>query len=224
LKKEHYTSKAYIKQIEIGEDYPKLNQVIFLGIVNFNMFIGENHLTNHLILNKETLINEISDFRFCFIELTKFTKTESELLTVADKWIYFLKNAKNLKIMPANVVEKEIQEAYNILDKFNWTVEEFDYYERYAVALQDARGRIEQGFIDGLEKGRIEGIEVGIEKGRIEGIEEGRIEGIEEGIEKGKIETAKRALQNGIEIKIVALFTGLDEKFLEELTKEFYNV
>jgi predicted transposase/invertase (TIGR01784 family) len=196
----YYTSKAYINQIEIGEDYPKLNQVIFVGIVDFEMFIGENYITNHLILNTETLKNEINDFRFCFIELPKFTKREEELITIADKWIYFLKNAKKLKIMPSNVVEKEIQEAYSILDRFNWTVEEYDYYERYGVALQDARGRIEQGFMDGMKKGKIEGIE--------------------EGIEKGKIQTAKKALQNGIDIKTIALITSLDKIFIEELAKE----
>ena len=205
----YYTSKAYVNQIEIGEDYPKLNQVIFVGIVNFEMFTGKNYITNHLILNTETRINEISDFRFCFIELPKFTKKEEELITIADKWIYFLKNAKKLKIMPSNVVENEIKEAYSILDRYNWTVEEYDYYERYGIAQQDARGRIEQGYMDGLKKG--------MEKGIIEGIEKG----MEKGIIEGKIETAKKALQNGIDIKTIILITGLDEKIIEELAKEF---
>jgi predicted transposase/invertase (TIGR01784 family) len=119
--------------------------------------------------------------------------------------------------MPSNVVEKEIQEAYSILDRFNWTVEEYDYYERVGIALQDARGRIEQGYMDGLKKGMKKGMEEGMEKG----IEKGMEKGIEKGIEKEKIETAKKALKNGIDIKTIVSITGLDDKIIEELAKEF---
>ncbi|MBF0339240.1 MAG: Rpn family recombination-promoting nuclease/putative transposase [Nitrospirae bacterium] len=45
----YYTSKAYIVQLDKGNDYPKLNQVIFIGIVNFNAFDGSDYLTRHRI-------------------------------------------------------------------------------------------------------------------------------------------------------------------------------
>jgi predicted transposase/invertase (TIGR01784 family) len=46
----YYSSKAYVSQIEVAEKYPKLNQVIFIGILDFNLFEGSDYLTRHYIL------------------------------------------------------------------------------------------------------------------------------------------------------------------------------
>ena len=35
---QYYTARQYSSQIEKGEDYPKLNQVIFIGILDFIFF------------------------------------------------------------------------------------------------------------------------------------------------------------------------------------------
>jgi predicted transposase/invertase (TIGR01784 family) len=48
---QYYTAKAYTSQIDKGEDYPKLGQVIFIGILDFSCFEGDGCLTRHLILN-----------------------------------------------------------------------------------------------------------------------------------------------------------------------------
>ena len=96
----YYTAKAYTGQIKKGENYPKLNQVIFIGILDFNSFDGDNYLTRHLILNRDTLKQELRDIEFNFIELKKFTKSEEELESIIEKWIYFIKNADNLTMIP----------------------------------------------------------------------------------------------------------------------------
>lgn len=152
----YYTSKAYINQIEIGEDYPTLNQIIFLGILYFEIFEGKNYISNHLILDEKTGEHKLQDFRFCFVELTKFNKSEDELENVCDKWIYFLKNAKNLKVIPEKINEKEIKEAFELLNRFNWSKEELEVYDTISMYRQDERGRIEQA--------KIEGEKIGIEK------------------------------------------------------------
>jgi len=109
----YYTSRAYTGQIERGEDYPTLNQVIFIGILNFNSFDGNNYLTQHLILNKETLKQDLRDFEFNFIELKKFNKQEAELESIIEKWIYFIKNADNLTMIPKSAEDiPELKEAY----------------------------------------------------------------------------------------------------------------
>ena len=83
----YYTAKAYTGQIKKGENYPKLNQVIFIGILDFNSFEGDNYLTRHLILNRETMNQDLSDLEFNFIELRKFNKIEEELSSIIEKWI-----------------------------------------------------------------------------------------------------------------------------------------
>lgn len=154
----YYTSKAYTSQIERGEDYPKLNQVIFIGILDFIAFEGTDYITRHLILNNKTYKQEIVDFEFNFIELPKFTKKEHEVKTVIDKWIFFIKNAADLDIMPANADFHEIQEAYEEASKFKWTKEELEVYDYWSIRTQDERGAIELAHQKGIEKGREEDV------------------------------------------------------------------
>ena len=162
----YYTAKAYTGQIDKGEDYPKLNQVIFIGILDFNSFDGESYLTRHLILNKETLKQELRDFEFNFIELKKFNKQEAELETIVEKWVYFIKNAVNLNMIPKNAEEiPELKEAYTQANMNTWSKEALEIYEYWQI--RDAADRY--GMEAKYDKGKIEG--------RIEGKIEGRLEG-----------------------------------------------
>lgn len=70
----YYTSKDYAGQINIGEEYPKLRPVYFIGILDFNYFSGKNYLSSHLIVDEETGECVFKDLKFRFIELAKFNK------------------------------------------------------------------------------------------------------------------------------------------------------
>lgn len=153
----YYSSKAYISQIEKSIDYPKLNQVIFIGILDFSIFNNKNYLSRHLILNLETYENEIKDLEFNFIELNKFTKKEEDLKEIVDKWIYFIKNAGDLDVVPRKVeMPDEIKEAFDIADRHNWTKEEQEVYEYWEL--------FEGGYIDAINTAKKEGVKEGIEK------------------------------------------------------------
>lgn len=201
----YYVTKAYSSQIEKGEDYPKLNQVIFIGILDFKMFAGDDYLTAHLLLNKKTYRQEIKDLELYFIELPKFKKKLTDLSTVLEKWLYFIKHAAELEVIPENADFEEIQEAYQIANKFNWSPDEWDIYDYWATRLRDEARIKEQRHKAGLEEGRQEGFE--------EGRQEGRQEGIEQGIEQGKIQekldTARKMLADGLDPSVVAKYTGL---------------
>ena len=150
----YYTSKAYTGQIKKGEDYPKLNQVIFIGILDFNSFEGDNYLTRHLILNRETMNQDLRDLEFNFIELQKFNKQEEELESIIEKWIYFIKNAENLSMIPKNAEAiPELNEAYNLASMNAWTEEELEIYEYWQIRDAGDRYKIQEEFEKGLEKG-----------------------------------------------------------------------
>ena len=88
----YYSSKAYAEQLKIGDDFTELKPVYFIGVLNFEAMPGSRYLSRHQILDAETHEQHLYDFEFCFIELPKFAKHESELQSVVDKWIFFLKN------------------------------------------------------------------------------------------------------------------------------------
>ncbi|KJR43669.1 hypothetical protein MCHI_000430 [Candidatus Magnetoovum chiemensis] len=141
--------------------------MIFIGITNFDVFKGDKYLTQHLILNMSTHKQELKDLEFNFIELTKFDKEEKDLKTIEDKWIYFIKNAGELKIMPRTADFAELQEAYETADTMLWSKEELDVYDYWLMKEQDERGAVEYSFLEG----KIEGLLEGERKGLISGIE-----------------------------------------------------
>ncbi len=140
---QYYICKDYASQIDIGDDYPKLKPVYFVGILNFAFFPGTNYFSKHLIIDEETGICTLNDLKFRFIELTKFKKKEHELQTIVDKWTYFIKKAHKLKMMPSKTADEGLLAAYEEAEKHNWTKKEYDAYIYAGMRAQDAKGEVE---------------------------------------------------------------------------------
>ncbi|MBF0220200.1 MAG: Rpn family recombination-promoting nuclease/putative transposase [Gammaproteobacteria bacterium] len=159
---QYYAAKTYTNQIAVGEEYPKLNQVIFIGILNFSEFDGPAWLTRHLLLNSETGKQELQDLEFNFIELPKFTKSEAELETAIDKWVWFIKYAPDLEVIP-NHAESEpaLRHAYETADRHGWTVDEWELYESCAMRRRGERDLLELTRLQGIQQGRQEGRQEG---------------------------------------------------------------
>ncbi len=124
-----YSARGYASQLDASENYYKLKPVIFIGILNFEYMQSPNYLSRHLILDAETQEHKLKDLEFSFIELPKFKKTEQELQTLVEKWVFFIKNAENLNVIPADVNDEGLKSAYQEADRHTWTKEEIEEYE-----------------------------------------------------------------------------------------------
>lgn len=140
----YYTSKDYAGQINSGDDYTLLRPVYFIGILNFNYFTGDDYLSSHSIIDEATGQNAFKDLKFRFIELKKFNKKEHELKSIVDKWTFFIKYAEDLDVMPANVDDEGLKEAYEAAAQHNWTKEAYDAYIYAGMREQDEKGRIQK--------------------------------------------------------------------------------
>ena len=138
----YYASKSYSSQIDRGDFYEKLNPTFFIGILDFEVTQNKEYISRHKIIDTETGENFIKDIEFNFIELPKFNKKETELTTVIDQWVYFIKNAEDLVVIPESVKDEGLKNAYEDADKHNWTKEELDAYDYALMREQDDRGRI----------------------------------------------------------------------------------
>jgi len=181
----YYVSKAYYQQLDKADDYPKLNQVIFLGFLDFVLFKeSPNYTTRHLILEENTNGHYFKDFELNFVELPKFNKGLGELPDVKDKWIYFVKNASDMTIIPKEMQEpKEIREAFEAANRLTWSKEELDAYDDKGIYIQEERGRIEYAK--------------------------------EEGKKEKALEIAKTMLSKGISIDIIVEATGITREEIE---------
>ena len=138
----YYAAKSYSSQIDRGDLYEKLNPTFFIGILDFEVTQNKNYISRHRVIDKETGENFIKDIEFNFIELPKFNKKESELKTVIDQWVYFIKNAENLEVIPESVKDEGLKHAYQDADMHNWTKEELEAYDYALMREQDDRGRV----------------------------------------------------------------------------------
>ena len=150
---QYYTCRDYSMQIERGEQYPLLKPTYFIGILDFDFFESTEYLSNHIILNEKTYEQALKDIQFTFIELRKFNKEVEELKTLTEKWVFFIKNVENLDVIPENVDDEGLIEAYKDADKHNWKKEELIAYDNASIAEQDERGKL----IAAENKGKIEG-------------------------------------------------------------------
>ncbi|MBS0621572.1 MAG: Rpn family recombination-promoting nuclease/putative transposase [Verrucomicrobia bacterium] len=152
----YYASQAYTGQLSEGASYGTLKPVIFLGILSFPYRANAHWLSTHQIVEVETKEHKLKDFSFTFIELPKFSKTEQQLTSVADKWVYFLKHARDLEAIPEIIYEEAIKEAFQIVNESGWSKEELRLYERRKMDLMDQAAIAEAGLREAIEKTRTE--------------------------------------------------------------------
>lgn len=101
------------------------------------------------VREKETLLKYTDDIELIFVELPKFMKTEAELATITDKWIYFIKHAGELDFTPTTFVEPHLKEAFDIANTASLTEEELElqFKRRDFISLQ--RGALEKARQEG---------------------------------------------------------------------------
>jgi len=190
-------SKTYSHQMLVGEAYPKLNQVISINILDFILFDDfKHHLSCHQIKEQITGNCYLDEIRYYFIELPKFAKTEEELETVIEKWVYFIKHTGHLDHVPMKLDAPAFRKAFELANRANMTPMELENYEGSIMAMLDERGRIDGAFEKGEEKG--------IEKGR------------EEGKQNKAWEIARSMRRDGADAVLIAKWTGLP---VEEIAK-----
>jgi len=135
-------AKAYSIQLDTGVDYTLLNPVIALTITDFEMFPNLDKVISRFVLKERDYLVDylIYDIELVFVELPKFGKKLEELETLTDKWIYFLKNAKSLEVVPEPMGEVEaIKKAFEVANRADLTREELEDLEHQEIYIQDQR-------------------------------------------------------------------------------------
>ncbi|GGA23448.1 hypothetical protein CYANOKiyG1_38690 [Okeania sp. KiyG1] len=115
-----------------------LNPIIAVTITDFLMFKENQKVINRFVYKEETdnFVYKGAELKFVFLELPKFNKKLEELESLADKWIYFLKETAKLEIIPEPLGEvPEIKRALNIANQANFNRQELDSFERRAIML-----------------------------------------------------------------------------------------
>ena len=205
----YYISKNIVNELKEGEDYKNLSRIISINLLNFNLDFGDNgkpHRCFKLIDTKNHNV-DLDFIQMHIIEAKRFIEIiekstidelkKNKLLT----WMKFF-TSKNLKS-----IEKELKEANPIMTK---VIEEYKRFtsDEKLMRAYDARDAFLLGQKMMLNREREDGFEEGIEKGKLEGIKEGE--------ENKAISIAKTLKQMNMDDASISKATGLS---IEEIRK-----
>ena len=138
---------------------------------------------------------------FKYVEVWRFDKTDEELTSLSDKWMYVLKNLSRLDNRPVALREKIFTKLFDAAAIARFTPTELREYEDSLKAYRDIKNSLDTAKEEGRAEGRAEGREEGIEAGRAEGI----------------AMVAKTMYAKGMDIETIASMTNMDKNELEKL-------
>jgi len=198
----YYCSRLIHDQAPKGDkwDY-SLKEVYFIGLMDFALEDSDpadciHHVHLSYAQSGKKFYKKLG---LIFIEIPKFTKTEKELKTGVDKWLFVLKNMSRLKKIPVILNTRIFSKLFNIAAVSNLTKEDYMKYEKDLMASWDEYA-----------------IKKTIEHDRRMALEEGR----EEGREESKAEVVKNLLAvTTFSIAEIANFVNVTESFVRKVKK-----
>jgi hypothetical protein len=110
---------------------------------------------------------------FIYIEMPKFNKTEEELETHFDKWLFAIKNLYRLDAIPGKLKEQVFERFFEIAEIASMNPEERFSYESSLKYYRDMKNVIDTAKGEGWEEGRQEGRQEGMQQGMQQGMEKG---------------------------------------------------
>ena len=143
------------------------------------------------------------------VEIAKFEKSEEELVTLYDKWLYVLKNLSSLNKRPKALRDQVFDRLFEEAEIARFTPRELREYEDSRKAYRDLKNSLDTALRQGRAEGHAKGLEEGLVKGHAKGLEEGRAE--------EKMEMAKNLKSLGVDVKTIMKASGLTEEQIERL-------
>ena len=120
-----YSTYPIREQAPKGDWDFKLDPVYTVALVNYDMNeeAFDQQAISHQVQLCDTATKRVfyDKLEFIYVEVTKFDKTEDELVTLYDKWIYALKNLAKLTDRPAALRDKIFDRLFQVAEIARFT-------------------------------------------------------------------------------------------------------
>lgn len=188
-----YSTFPIREQAPKGSDWNFcLKKVYVVALLNFKMSdeAFDTSDTIHTIALMDTKTNKIFNAKliFKYVEVGRFDKTDEELTSLSDKWMFVLKNLSRLNNRPSSLREKIFSRLFDAAASARFTPTELREYEDSLKAYRDIKNSLDTA----EAKGR------------------------EEGINIANLAIAKRMLSDGMDMELVLKYTGLTEEQIKK--------
>ena len=207
----YYVSNIYITQIRSGDAYSSLEPVIFVGILDFEMFEDApfQYHSIHKIMDTQTHRCHCDSIEFHFLEIPKLRKLKKIPQTGLERLLTYMgsiggaESMKELAKVDSDIDRILRLEEIFIKDPSQWV----DYLMR-----ERAKTDYEHSLNARLKEVQEKGMQTGMEKGMKTGMEKG--------IRAKAVETARNLLAMNLTVENIAKATGLSEDEVRSLRTE----
>ena len=195
-----YSTFPIQEQAKVGSDWDfNLKEVYTVGILNF-VFRDDEYSSDcyhHEVKLMDTATKKVfyKKLTYIYLEMPKFNKSEDELETMFDKWMFVLRNLSRLFERPKALQERVFAKLFEQAEIARFTPEERRGYEESVKAYRDINNAITTAKAEAKAEGRAEG----------------RAE--------EKIETARKMKADGMPTEIIAKYTGLTIEEIERISE-----
>ena len=184
-------SKAYVSQLETGDEYELLQPVYSLNIVNDVYSDSPSYYHDYRIVAIEGTDEVIDGLRFIFIELPKFDPKSYSDKKMQVLWLRYLTeiNAKTREAPKELMAVPVIRKAVRQLEEGAFTDQQLLLYDRFWDMVSTSRTLINGAVRDATRKA----------------LQQGR----QEGIRQERLKIAENMRRAGIAPEAIAQITGL---------------
>ncbi|MCB0515733.1 MAG: Rpn family recombination-promoting nuclease/putative transposase [Chitinophagales bacterium] len=193
----YYSTFPIQEQAKRGDWDFKLAHVYTVGILDFEFQDGQSSENVKTVVKLKDAKGEVfyDKLTFIYLEMPKFDKTEEQLESNYDKWLYVFKHLPYLQNRPRKLQERIFEKFFRLAEIANFTPEERENYEDSLKYYRDLKNVVDTSFV------------------------EGKAEGKAEGKEERAIEIARNILGKGLDISLISELTGLSQEEIEKLKK-----
>ena len=193
----YYSTFPIREMAQQGSDWDfQLKSIYTVAILDFSFDEDKDQLEKYFYKVKLSDIETNKVFydklTFVYLEMPKFNKKISELVTRFDKWLYIIKNLNKLDRVPDELREGIFERLFELAEIAKFTPEEVRTYEDSLKVYRDLKNSIDTAREEGENKGKLE----------------------------GKIEIARNLINKGFNISDIVEITGLSIIEIEKLKNE----
>ncbi len=190
-----HAARAIQDQAKKGKWDYNWQDVYTIAIMDFSFsrISHENVKSDVVLYNQENKLKFTDKVHFIYLEMDKFEKTEEELVSNFDKWLYILKNISVLSDVPSRLQKFIFEKVFQIAEILSYSPEEKVQYLESLKYYRDYENSMDLKY----------------EKGKKEGREDGKQEGV--------LITAKNVKMKGYKNDTISEVTGLSIEIIEKL-------
>lgn len=189
-----YSTFPIQEQGQVGDWDFRLRNVYTVGVLNFcfaeNEYEPDNYFHEVKLMDTKDKHVFYDKLTLLYLEMPKFNKTEDQLETMFDKWLFVLRNLSHLMERPAALRERVFERVFEQAEIARYSETERREYEDSINAYRDINNAVKTAKNDGIA--------------------EGKELGIAEGIELRNVQIAKKLKEKGLSAEEIAELTDLN--------------